>query len=760
MGSKLTMQKLAAEKPDARIDGLPASRTSFVGRGAEIATAEERLKACRVLTLVGAGGAGKSRLALEIAWRVRAGFSGAVHLVDLSSVAAGELVPAAVALQLRLPASPGRTPLDVVAEHFRDRRALLVLDGCEHVIEACASLTDSLTKRCRALSVLTTSRTPLRISGEAVLAVPPLPINEAVYLFADRAAAALAGFVLTAQNRKTVAEICARLDGLPLAIELAAPLVAILPPAEIERQLTGRFDVLPEGPRDVAVRHRSLRASIEWSYELLTDQERQLFRQVSVFEQIFSTEAAAHIALHSASGDSMLHLLSRLVEKSMLTVRPDLEDPRRYRPLQTLREFGLEQLRVSGELGEIQRRHCEYFLRLAESAYEQHWTSGSMQAIHALAQSIDELRAALHWSRDHDSALHLRLAAALDPYWRTFGLTEGLGWLRSALERYPPPAQYGSRALLSAGTLASYARDAEGGLRMLAEARALAIRDGDRPTAAWAELELGIAAWLRLELEDSRHLLETSRETMHNLHNAFGSARSALHLGVTLVWQGDLQRGRELLDEATVLCAGLEDGWGVALAEEMLGWAAILGHHPEAAVAHLHASTRADILGPLRAGAVEGLAQVAASARDPRRAARLLGIAEGMLNCFDGQCAPVIAAQSRDLSMRLSVQLGAAELRRLMAQGRGWELADGIAYALCGQLPGRDDGQAQLTKRELEVARLVAKGLTYREIAGRLYLSVRTVESHVDHALNKLDLRSRTQLAVWVQENVRPSAEW
>jgi predicted ATPase/DNA-binding CsgD family transcriptional regulator len=759
VGSRLEIEERIGTSRRAAADGLPLPRTTFVGREGEVAQAQRMLDDRRVVTLTGAGGSGKTRLALELARRRAEAFPGGVFLVELASTTSAELVEAAVAARLGVPEQPGRSAGQAIVERLQGASALLVLDSCERMLEACARLVDLLTRRCHDLRVLATSRSPLRISGEAVLSVPPLPVeDEALYLFADRAAAALPGFAITSRNRDDVAEVCRRLDGLPLAIELAAPLVALMPPAQLVRELDHRLVVLPEGPRDAEDRQRTLRASIEWSYDLLSEDERRLFRRLAVFEQAFSLEAVRAVALDpGAHPAAALRLLSQLVEKSMVTARPEADDPRRYRLLETIRELAAECLAEAGEEDGMRRRHFRHFLHLAERSYSQHLETGSTQPIALLAASIDELRAALRWSAAADPAEHLKLAGALDPFWRAFGILEGLSWLLGALGQAPAPTRQRARALLAAGALAGYAHEAGRAKQLLEEGLALALTLEDDTIAAWLRLELGNAAWLRLDLQESRLLLESSYDAMRELENPFGRERAALHLGTTLAWVGDPERGRGLLLEALELALDLEDRWGQALAEEMLGWAGIALGGTDDTEEHLRAAVAAEVLGPLRAGAVEGLAQTAAARGDRRRALRLLGASERILDSFGSRCAPGIAARSEALKEELSGALGRQQAEALLDEGRALSPAEGLAYARHDRLPEAEDGRLPLSARELEVARLVAEGLTNREIAGRLHLSVRTVESHVEHARNKLGLGSRTALAVWTRDSVAPS---
>ena len=686
--------------------------------------------------------------------RLQERFADDVALIELAAVASGDLVAGAVATRLGVAQNTGRPLVEDIEDWVNDRQMLLVLDSCEAVLGGCADVVDVLTRRCPGLSVLATSRAPLRISGEAVLTLPPLALDEeAVQLFTDRAAAALPGFVVSDRNQAAVAEVCRRLDCLPLALELAAPLVAVMSPAELARELDYRFEILDSGPRDLDERQRSLRASVQWSYDLLSDQERRLFRRLAVFEGAFSLQAVQAVAVDADDPPATApRLVSRLVEKSMVTARTESDDSGRYRLLDTLREFARERLREAGEEPAARDRHLGHFLLAAEEAYDEHVATGSMRPVRLLADSADELRAALAWSAASNPSACLRLAGALDPYWRGFAMQEGLRRLLEALERTDPGMPLRARALLSAGILAGYLHDFEHASLLLNESLELATRLGDCSSAAWAALELGSSAWIRMDFDESKRLLESSLTAMDALPSAFGRERASLHLGTTLLWLDQAARGRDLLREAASAAAELGDTWGQGFAEVMLGWAEISAGRIGEAEGHLQAALAFDILGPLRAAAVEGLAQTAAARHGTDRALVLLGIARRMLADFNTRCAPPIAARSSALETVLSAAAGASGAAAKLAQGGELGLDDGLAYARWGRLPQTPGAPSVLSARELEVAQLVANGLTSREIAKRLQLSVRTVDSHVEHAFKKLGLNSRTKLALWIRE--------
>jgi predicted ATPase/DNA-binding CsgD family transcriptional regulator len=414
---------------------LPLQLTSFVGREAEMHDVRQLLADNRLVTLTGAGGAGKTRLAVEIAARIAAEFRDGVWYVDLAPITDPDLVPVAVARALGLPDQPGRSMMDTLLRFVRDRQMLVVLDNCEHLLDACADLVVALLGAAPGLTVLATSREPIGVTGEATWRVPSLSVADAaVELFADRARLARAGFTVTDVNAAAVAEICRRLDGMPLAIELAAARVRALSLAEILDGLHDRFRLLTGGSRTAVRRQQTLRASVDWSHALLTEPERVLFRRLAVFLGGFDLEATRAVGGHDeVERFQVLDLLTLLVDKS-LVVAEHTEGRVRYRLLETVRQYALEKLGGSGEADAVRARHRDYYTALAalldapaDRDYE--------QLIQQAETEIDNLRAAFVWSREHsDIELALALASSLQPLWQARGrLREGLAWFDAAL---------------------------------------------------------------------------------------------------------------------------------------------------------------------------------------------------------------------------------------------------------------------------------------------------------------------------------------
>jgi predicted ATPase/class 3 adenylate cyclase/DNA-binding CsgD family transcriptional regulator len=416
---------------------LPSQFTSFVGRSAQLAEARNLLAHNRLITLTGAGGVGKTRLAVEVASQLVAEYNDGVWYVDLAPITDPELVPVTVARALGLPDQPGRSTIDTLARFVRDRQMLVVLDNCEHLLDASAELLVVLLNGAAQLTWLATSREAIGVAGEVSWRVPSLSLaNDAVELFSDRARNARPGFTLSDDNAAPVGEICARLDGVPLAIELAAARVRALSPVEILDSLHDRFRLLTGGARTAVRRQQTLRASVDWSHALLTEPERVLFRRLAVFLGGFAFAAAQAVA---GSGEveryQVLDQLSLLVDKS-LVVADDTEERTRYRLLETVRQYALEKLGESGEADTVRARHRDYYTTLA-ALLDAPAGSDYEQRLEQAETEIDNLRAAFEWSRENsDVESALALASSLQPLWQARGrIREGLAWFDAVLTR-------------------------------------------------------------------------------------------------------------------------------------------------------------------------------------------------------------------------------------------------------------------------------------------------------------------------------------
>src|SRR5262245_27948377 len=418
--------------PTARMPGVPAQLTSFVGREREIEVIQRLIGSTRLLTLTGSGGSGKTRLAVEVVQRTptTGRYTGA--WVDFAPVRDPALVADSVldTLGVREDADSGQST-DRLARFVGDRPFLLVLDNCEHLVEAAAALADALLRSCPELRVIATSREALGVTAETAWLVPPLSLpdadgrraeqSEAVQLFVDRAHAVLPGFELTDDHRAAVAQICRRLDGLPLALELAAARLRVLTPEQIASRLDDRFRLLKTGNRAALARHQTLRAAIDWSYELLDGEAKLLLARLSVFGGGFTLEAAESVcAGGEIAPDDVLDVVSELVEKSLVEMR-ESGDTARYRLLETVRQYASERLAEIGETDARRRRHAEYFFALVAEA-EPHLTSSKRRLwVDRLQSELDNIRQTLTWSREADPELHMRLVGSLHWFWFSTG---------------------------------------------------------------------------------------------------------------------------------------------------------------------------------------------------------------------------------------------------------------------------------------------------------------------------------------------------
>jgi len=610
---------------------LPVQLTSFIGRDAEIAQVRALLADNRLVTLTGAGGVGKTRLALQVATGVLAEFPAGAWLADLAPLVDAALVPVAVARALGLLDMPGRSMMATVTGFIGERRALLVLDNCEHVLDGCAALAEDLLRACPALVILATSREPVGAAGEVTWRVPSLPVDgAAIELFADRGRRARPGFAVTPENGAAVAEICRRLDGIPLAIELAAARLTAFSPAEIAAGLHDRFRLLTGGTRTAARRQQTLRASVDWSHALLTGPERVLFRRLAAFAGGFDLEAALAVAAgDGVQPDDVFNLLGLLVDKSLVAAE-ESDGVTRYRLPETVRQYALEMLAHSGEAGQVRNRHCGYYVALPG----QQGPAGNADRRHLggrLDAEIDNLRAAFGWSLEQaDRETALRLASSLQPLWLgTFRMLEGLAWFDTALtgqsaralevapatwvravadaavldtftdtplrreaqvrEALALARELGepavlARALVAAGRTAGWL--AEAGRTYFAEALALARQAGDPREPAHILERQAFAAYVSGDPVLARSAAEKGLALAEQTGNDDSSGTCRIYLGAALVQQGDLHRARSVLSGLIVEAEAERLPWWKMNGLGHLGMTlALMGHPGEARAA-------------------------------------------------------------------------------------------------------------------------------------------------------------------------------
>ncbi len=576
---------------------LPTLISSFVGRAHELAEVTGLLGRTRLLTLTGVGGCGKTRLAIQAGAAVLQAFPDGVWLVELASIGDRTLVPQAVMVALGVLEQPGCSLVETLTHYLKRKRLLLILDNCEHLIMPCAGLAESLVRDCPHLHILATSREPLRVPGEVVWRVSSLSLPdprhlpaldqlqtyEAIQLFVDRAQAILPSFEATERTAPTIAQVCYRLDGLPLAIELAAARMTALSVDQIAARLDDCFRLLTGGSRTVLGRQQTLKATVDWSYDLLSEPEQVFFRRLAVFARGFSLDAADVVG----AGDGLdgLDLVTGLIDKSLLVVEAHGREPR-YRLLEPIRQYAQHRLAASEESTAVHGRHCAWYLDLATRARDELWTVRHTAALVLLEREHDNLRAALDWCVDGEggASIGLRLVDVLWQFWLLRGhLAEGRRWLDRMLERVPARAAPRAATLLHLYALANRLGDTPLAVAAAEESLAIYREVDDTRGCVHAGYSLGIRAWLNGDYPRARALFE---ESLAHAHAAGLSAHAALAthaLGIQAWAQGLYGRARLLMDESLALLRQGTEQRNLASVFLNLGWFDTARHDDEPA---------------------------------------------------------------------------------------------------------------------------------------------------------------------------------
>lgn len=683
---------------------LPVPPHPLVGREAAVAQAVALLSelGIRLLTLTGPGGTGKTRLGLAVAAAMRPAFADGTYFVALDVLTDPALVVPTIAATLSVREDGGRPLGDTLREWLRGRATLLLLDNCEQVVAAAPALADLLAAA-PGLALLATSRVPLRLAGEHELAVPPLALPDAaratdvaavaaspaVRLFVARARAVRADFALTAENAAAVAGICARLDGLPLALELAAARVRLLPPAALLARLEQRLALLTGGPRDRPDRQRTLRAAIDWSYRLLSPEEQALFARLAVFVGGRTLDAIA--AICDAEGDLGLDVLDgveALVSHSLLVQAEGVGWEPRFVLLETLHEYARERLAERGEAAALARRHAHYFLALAEEAEPQLRGPGQVTWLARLAEEHDNLRAALAWSLGAgDGATAQGLVAALWRFWNWRGHAgEGGRWAEAALAlRAGVEPALRARALNAAGLLARAHGDYATARVRLEESLALHRALGDRPRVAAAINNLANAAFDGGDWHAARALYAESVVLLRALGDPHPLATALGNLGSVASLQGDLATARALLEESVALHRALGDREALAMSLENLGDVAAAAGDRAAARAHYRESLALRQAVGYQRGvtvALDGLARLALAEGRVAHAVRLFGAAERARAAVGAPLSPLERAPLERATARARDALGDATFAAAWAEGAALPLEAAVALAL------------------------------------------------------------------------------
>ncbi|UMP06783.1 LuxR C-terminal-related transcriptional regulator [Amycolatopsis sp. EV170708-02-1] len=740
-------------------------------RRRELAEVKRLLSAGRLLTLTGAAGVGKTRLALRIAERLSRAFPDGVWLVSLSPLQDGAPVAHAVADALGISDDTGRQPLDLVVEYLRARRLLLVLDNCEHLLDACAALVGAVLPRAAGVRILATSRHRLNLTGEHLLEVPPLGIPApeepvegvsgtktfpALELFSDRATAVVPDFAMTAGNLEYVARLCRRLDGLPLAIELAAVRLRTVGIKKLVEQLDDRFRLLTGGGRSVPPRHQTLRAAIEWSYGLCTQEEQRVWALLSVFAGSFDLDAAEAVCTEDdGEHTDVLDVVAGLVDKSILIGRRS-GDAMRYQLLSSLRDYGLEKLAELGTVLAARRRHRDHYLRLAEACERQWFGPRQLEIAGSLRSELDNFRAVLNFCTTTPSEVQigLRLAAILWCHWTPCGANDEMRyWFQQAVHRGAKPSGRWATGFWVCGMVMVIHGRSTQVLQAAAPPDGSARARDDRPAAT------PVAGWRPGE-----------RELMSFV------VLSQIELACTLVFHARPDQAVPLCREALAVCQAYDEQWARSYALRTLAlaqWA--LGEY-DGATEHARECLRLEYVvhdQPSLGRTLELLAAIAADKGDAERATVLQGATERIRH-DTGQrplaSRPRQAGRIRASERRTRETLGDRGFEQAFKRGEELSRNDVVTYALqerskiSGKSPKpspASPGEAadtRLTPRERQVAELVSQGLTDKQISAALVIAQRTAEWHVRRILTKLRFTNRTQLAAWFS-STRPPGE-
>jgi predicted ATPase/DNA-binding CsgD family transcriptional regulator len=801
-------------------NNLPLQVNRFIGRERELTAVRGLLTTTRLLTLAGAGGSGKTRLALQVATDLREEFEHGVWWVELAALADPLLVPHAVASAMGIPERADCTLTEALADALRPKQLLLVLDNCEHLLAACAQLIETLLRTCSQLRVLVTSREALTISGETLWLVLPLrvpdtyqlpPIEglltyEAVELFIERARSVLPSFTLTPENASAVVQVCRRLDGMPLAIELAAARVRALAVEQIVARLDDAYRLLTGGRRSALPRQQTLRAAMDWSYDLLSAREQACFRRLSVFAGSFSLEAAEAVC-GGEPGDAydVLDVLSSLIDKSLVLME-QRSGAARYRLLETIRQYGQDKLQELAEATQVRRRHRDWYARLAGQAQAEMLDARQKHVFDRLEAEHDNLRAAIEWSLEQQEAeTAAQIGTGIHRFWLFRGyMSEGRRFLERALVGSSEKNVVRAKALNVAAILASLQDDhktartlAEESLelsRELAErqqtgyalyilGRLARIEGGYAAAVTFLEESLAIFRELRQkddialvlsdfgltvlslgEYERAAALCEQSLALARELGEPRGIASWLANLAIVTLARGDDKRAKELCEESLAIRRALGYKGGCAHTLTILGRIALTQGAYERAIACYQESLTLSLETGGQEGiatVLEGLAAVTGMQGQPVGAARLYGFAESLRTLLGAPLPPIDRPSYQRTVAALRAQLDEPTFLKAWAEGKALTLEEAIAEAVQVnarehippaplpaplEMPFTSPSRGNpfgLTPREIEVLRLVTQGLTTTQIAEQLTISPRTADAHLRSIYSKLEVTSR-----------------
>ncbi|HEV2253191.1 MAG TPA: LuxR C-terminal-related transcriptional regulator [Streptosporangiaceae bacterium] len=760
-----------------RPSNLPAELTSFVGRRTELREVKQLLATTRLLTLTGSGGAGKTRLALRAAAEMARGFPDGAWLASLAPIQDPLLVTQAVFGALGVHDLSAGPSLSSLTEYLAGRRLLLVLDNCEHLLDASAVLAGTLLKACPDLHLLATSRQALGVTGEIRMIVPPMSLPEegnevsvqrlidsdAVRLLSERAAAVVPGFAVDVGNAAAVLDLCRRLDGVPLALELAAVRLGSLSLDQLNRGLDRELSILGSGNRDAEARQQTLEAAIGWSYGLLSEQERLLWARLSVFTGGFEEDAAAEVCSDpQLPPEQIAGLLGALVEKSILKRQLRNGGVSRYWLLETLRQYGQARLRELGEETVTHKRHFDWIRGLAEVIGV--WDSRQAEMFRRMSEEQDNLWAALDFCLRQPGEVEAaaELAQHLMAYWSSRGpYGDVRRVLMSLAESAPQNSVSRARLLWVAAEMATTQNDYDACAALSEESLRIGTEVRDVEVVAWSLIMEGSPRWLDGDLPAAteRFELALSLAGLMRLEQAELHATNAL-CGV-YVARGALERAIDVGEQGLAMSKDRGELWLRGYLLNFLAQANWLRGDKRRGEALAREAAGCEHALDDRIGltmVLETLASMAAELGQHQRAACLLGVCERVRDESSLTLIELFHPQ-HDRSASIIVQgIGQKSFDAVFARGRAMTVGEGVAFAIEDKQPPKSapvvkpEPRAVLTGRQLDIARLVADDLSNSQIAARLFLSERTVETHITNIFNKLGLNSRTQLSRWVAD--------
>ena len=759
-------------RPTRRTGNLPAEATSFVGRRREIAELRKKLTTARLVSLVGPGGVGKTRLAIRGATDLARGFAAGAWMVELADVRDPDLVPNALLAALDLRDQTAMEPLDLLLSYLRDKQLLLVIDNCEHLLGAASKLVSEVIRAAPGVRVVATSREPLSVPGEHVLPVPPLKLpaahaaeplnqlrqNEAVMLFTERAGAASGTFELSASNQAAVADVCRRLDGLPLAIELAAVRTRVLSIEQILARLTDRFALLTAGGRGALPRHETLQTTIDWSYDLLSAEEQTLFRRLCVFAGRFTLEDVDGVGAEGLPNP--LDLLSSLVDKS-LVIKEEVSGVACFRLHETMREYAILKLRDAAEEEAVGERCIDYYWSrcLPAGAAARYRL---VEWLEWMELEIDNLRAVMrHCISRGDYARGVDLVTSLGWFWITRGTTEGARWLDELLAHGQGNRLSLSWAIFLRGFLAVLQADPTTAGPWLDRAAEAARGLGDNSMLTQALTMGSVAATFGGDRVAAAALFKEAEVAAAGLGDPAAKSSVLQAKVLNAMFDGDLEVVRTAASEGVRMSRETGDLYVLDVMLMELAFSFMIEGQLDIAkplyVEALRVAQRIDDR-ILQSYLLVAFGYFAAGSRQATLAAQLFGAAESVrIGAGANIMLPMAPFLAQAEESAIAV-LGRAKFEAEYKAGKSLsrELALRLALGEPAEVLTADGESAGLLgKREADVAKLVAEGLSNKQIGARLFISERTVDSHVRSILNKLGFNSRAQIASWVASSDR-----